>query len=58
MGMTLRSAERRHRNWIKAGGLRRVRAEVERYDLRSMRRLSAPFLDELGERMREAEDDE
>jgi len=57
MGMTLRSAERRHRNWIKAGGLRRVRAEVERYDLRSMRRLSAPLLDELEERMRETEDD-
>lgn len=39
MGMTLRSAERRRRSWIKAGGLRRVRAEVERYDLRSMQRL-------------------
>jgi hypothetical protein len=41
MGMTLRSAERRHRSWIKAGGSQRVRAEVERYDLRSMRRLSS-----------------
>jgi hypothetical protein len=41
MGMTLRSAERRRRNWIKAGGSHRVRAEVERYDLRSMRRLSS-----------------
>src|SRR5437763_3785632 len=29
MGMTLRSAERRQRSWIKAGGLQRVRAEVE-----------------------------
>jgi hypothetical protein len=38
MGMTLRSAERRQRSWIKAGGVQRVRAEVERYDLR--RRLS------------------
>jgi hypothetical protein len=33
MGMTLRSAERRQRSWIKAGGLQRARAEVERYDL-------------------------
>jgi len=41
MGMTLRSAERRWRSWIKAGGLHRVRAEVERYDLRSIRRLSS-----------------
>lgn len=32
MGMTLRSAQRRQRSWIKAGGLQRVRAEVERYD--------------------------
>jgi hypothetical protein len=39
MGMTLRSAERRQRSWIKAGGLQRVRAEVERFDVRSMRRL-------------------
>jgi hypothetical protein len=41
LGMTLRSAERRHQSWITAGGLKRVRAAVERYDLRSMRRLSA-----------------
>lgn len=41
MGMTLRSVERRRRSWIKAGGLQRVRVEVERYDLRSMRRLSS-----------------
>jgi len=39
MGMTLRSAERRRRSWSRAGGLQRVRAEVERYDLRSMRKL-------------------
>jgi hypothetical protein len=41
MGMTLRSAERRQRSWMKAGGFQRTRAEVERYDLRSMRRLSS-----------------
>lgn len=41
MGMTLRSAERRRRSWIKAGGLQRTRVEVERYDLRSMR-MSSP----------------
>jgi hypothetical protein len=41
MGMTLRSAERRQRSWMKAGGFQRARAEVERYDLRSMRRLSS-----------------
>lgn len=40
MGMTLRSAERRQRSWIKVGGLQRVKAEVERYDVRSMQRLS------------------
>lgn len=40
MGMTLRSAERRQRSWIRAGGLLRVRAEVERYDVGSMQRLS------------------
>jgi hypothetical protein len=34
MRMTLRSAERRHRSWTKAGGLQRVRAEVERHDFR------------------------
>ena len=39
MGMTLRSAERRQQSWIKAGGLERVRAEVERYDMCSMQRL-------------------
>ncbi len=39
MGMTLRSAERRQRSWVAAGGLQRARAEVERYDVRSMRRL-------------------
>jgi hypothetical protein len=40
MGMTLRSAERRRQSWIKAGGLHRVRPDVERYDVRSMQRLS------------------
>lgn len=40
MGMTLRSAERRRRSWIKAGGLQRARVEVERYDLHSKRRPS------------------
>ena len=39
MGMTLRSAERRRRSWIKAAGLQRARAEVERYDVRSMQQL-------------------
>jgi hypothetical protein len=39
MGMMLRSAERRQRSWIKAGGLQRVRVKVERYDVRSMQRL-------------------
>jgi len=39
MGMTLRSAERRQRSWTKAGGLQRVRSDVERYDVRSLRRL-------------------
>jgi len=33
MGMTLRSAERRHRSWGRAGGRERTRAEVKRYDL-------------------------
>jgi hypothetical protein len=41
MGMTLRSAEWRQRSWIKAGGLQRVRSDVERYSVRSLRRL--PF---------------
>jgi hypothetical protein len=41
MGMTLRSAERRHQSWIKAGSLKRVRAAVERHDFRSMQRLSS-----------------
>ena len=39
MGMTLRSAERRHRSWIRGGGINRIPAEVERYDLHSMQRL-------------------
>lgn len=39
MGMTLRSAERRQQSWIKAGGPHRVRSEVERFDVHSMRRL-------------------
>jgi hypothetical protein len=39
MGMMLRSAERRQRSWIKAGGLQRVRVKVERCDVRSMQRL-------------------
>ena len=38
MGMTLRSAERRQRSWIEAGGLQRVRVEVEHYGLRSIHR--------------------
>lgn len=38
MGMTLRSAERRKLSWIKAGGHRRMRLEVERYDVRILRR--------------------
>lgn len=33
MGMTLRSAERRRRGWINAGGLQRIRADVKRYAL-------------------------
>jgi hypothetical protein len=37
MGMTLRSAERRQRSWIKAGGLQRIRIKIERYGMRSMR---------------------
>lgn len=32
MGMTLRSAERRKKSWLRAGGLQRERYEVERYD--------------------------
>jgi len=40
MGMTLRSAERRQRSWLKSGGLQRTRAEVKRYD-RNFRRLAA-----------------
>jgi hypothetical protein len=39
MGMTLRSAERRKRSWIKAGGLQRIRAKIERCDRCSMKRL-------------------
>ena len=45
MGMTLRSAERRQRSWIKAGGLLRIRAKIERYDMRSMKRIPQPPLD-------------
>lgn len=33
IGITLRSAERRRRGRLKAGGNDRLRAEVERYDL-------------------------
>lgn len=39
MGITLRSAERRRQGWIKAGGLKRIRAEVDRYDIHTLRRL-------------------
>jgi hypothetical protein len=38
MGITLRSAERRRRSWVKTGGHDRVRVEVERYDLDRGRR--------------------
>lgn len=38
MGITLRSAERRKRTWIAAGGIERQRAHVVRYDLSSGRR--------------------
>lgn len=31
MGMGLRAAEKRHKSWLKAGGLQRVRTEVKRY---------------------------
>jgi hypothetical protein len=39
MGMTLRSAERRQRTWLKTGGLQRTRTLVDRFDLSSFRRL-------------------
>jgi hypothetical protein len=39
MGMTLRSAERRQRGWVKAGGQQRTRAKIDRYDLKPFRRL-------------------
>ncbi len=38
MGMTLRSAERRRHSWSKAGGPRRIRVEIERYDVHTMQR--------------------
>ncbi|SON56508.1 hypothetical protein HDIA_2967 [Hartmannibacter diazotrophicus] len=38
MGMTLRSAERRQQSWIKAGGFQRIRTDVDRYDMQSLRR--------------------
>lgn len=41
MGMTLRSAERRKQGWTKAGGSKRARVELDRYDLRSLRRMSS-----------------
>lgn len=41
MGITLRSAQRRHHGWVKAGGLKRVRTDVERYGVHSLRRISA-----------------
>jgi hypothetical protein len=42
MGMTLRSAERRQRSWLKAGGPQRTRPEVERYDLNFQQRPASP----------------
>jgi hypothetical protein len=42
MGMTLRSAERRQRSWLNAGGMQRTRAEVERYDPNFRRLPAAP----------------
>jgi hypothetical protein len=39
MGMTLRSAERRRRSWVNAGGCQRLRVDVERYNARSLRRM-------------------
>lgn len=39
MGMTLRSAERRQQSWVKVGGHQRLRADVERFDVRSSRRM-------------------
>jgi hypothetical protein len=39
MGMTLRSAERRRRAWLKSGALERTRAQVDRYDPATFRKL-------------------
>jgi hypothetical protein len=39
MGMSLRAAENRRKGWLKAGGLQRVRTEVNRYELKSRNRL-------------------
>lgn len=38
MGITLRSAERRRKGWLRAGGVDRLRAEVQRYDLNTGRK--------------------
>ena len=39
MGMTVRSAERRRSGWLKSGALRRTRAQVDRYDPVTLRKL-------------------
>jgi hypothetical protein len=39
MGMSLRSAERRHRRWLKSGAVERNRAQVDRYDVATFRKL-------------------
>jgi hypothetical protein len=39
MGMTLRSAERRQRGWLKAGGSQRTRSSIDRYDIETLRPL-------------------
>jgi hypothetical protein len=39
MGMTLRSAERRRRGWLKSGALERTRAQLDRYDLETLRKV-------------------
>jgi len=39
MGVTLSFEKRRQWSLIKAGGFWRIRSEVERYDIRSMKRL-------------------
>lgn len=41
MGMTLRSAERRRDSWKRAGGVQRIRADVDRYDLNFRPRVSS-----------------